>query len=503
MQIRIMKKLLIAFSALLSSQLVAQGGYDIKISIKGNTDTVAYLAKYTFDKQYIVDTCKKVSKGNIVFKGKKDLDKGVYFLVSQEKVRYFDFFINESSKLSITTDAADFVKNLKAPGSKENEEFFKYINYITERNQEFAKLREQTKGKSKEDSTNFMKEKSAELNKAVVKFDQEFMNSHAGTFLYDVLNLKTEKELKDVPKASNGRPDSIAVYKYYKTHFWDGVNFKDDRVLRTPFFADRLKRYFNNVIIQMPDTITTEINKIMKQCNPESDMFKFLLAYFMPTYEQSKIMGFDKVFCDLVDTYIRTGMAKGVYDETTSKKIAERVDILRPLLLGSQAPDLLMIDTVNAKITNKMGFDTAKTSSSVTKLYYDNAQKLTALFTTLYSVKAKWTLLVFWDVDCGHCKTEMPKLKDAYAEMKSKYDLKIFAVYTQHEYDKWRKYLIENKLDFMNVYDPVHINNIKTKYDIFSTPVIYLLDKDKKIKAKRLSVDQAVEMIKVFDKQEK
>lgn len=55
----------------------------------------------------------------------------------------------------------------------------------------------------------------------------------------------------------------------------------------------------------------------------------------------------------------------------------------------------------------------------------------------------------------------------------------------------------------MNVYDPVHINNIKTKYDIFSTPVIYLLDKDKKIKAKRLSVDQAVEMIKVFDKQEK
>lgn len=498
-----MKKVIVALSLFATSLVTAQDGHDIKINIKGINDSVAYLAKYTFDKQYIVDTCKKVVKGNIVFKGKRNLDKGVYFLVSQDKVRYFDFFVNESAKLTITSDAADMVKNLKAPGSKENEDFFQYIAFITQKNIEFGKLREQTKGMSKTDSTKFMKDKSKDLNEAVQKYDAEFMASHKNTFLYDVMNLKTEKELKDVPKASNGRPDSIAQYQYFKTHFWEGVDFKDERLLRTPFFADRVKRYFNTVIIQMPDTISTEIDRMMAKCAPESEMYKFLLAYFLPTYEQSKIMGFDKVFCDIVDKYVRTGKAKSIYDEKTSEKIIERVDIIKPLLLGAQAPDLLMIDTINAKITNKMGFDTAKTSQSVTKIYYDNAQKLTALFTTLYGTKAKWTLLVFWDVDCGHCKTEMPKLKEAYADLKKKYDLKIFAVYTQHEYDKWRKYLIENKLDFINVYDPVHINNIKTKYDIFSTPVIYLLDKDKKIKAKRLSVDQAVEMIKVFDGQDK
>lgn len=498
-----MKRIIFGLSVLLTSLVSAQDGHDIKINIKGANDTVVYLAKYTFDKQYIVDTCKKVVKGNMVFKGKRNLDKGVYFLVSQDKVRYFDFFINESAKLTITSDAADMVKNLKATGSKENEDFFQYIAYITQKNIEFSKLKEQTKGMSKVDSTKFMVEKAKDLNVAVQKFDTEFMDAHKGTFLYDVMNLKTEKEMKDVPKASNGRPDSVVQYQYYKTHFWDGVDFKDERLLRTPFFADRLKRYFNSVIIQMPDTISVEIDRVMAKCNPESEMYKFLLAYFLPTYEQSKIMGFDKIFCDIVDKYIRTGKGKGVYDEKTSEKIVERVDILKPLLLGSQAPDLLMIDTINAKITNKMGFDTAKTSQSVTKIYYDNAQKLTSLFTTLYTTKAKWTLLVFWDVDCGHCKTEMPKLKEAYADMKKKYDLKVFAVYTQHEYEKWRKYLIENKLDFINVYDPVHINNIKTKYDIFSTPVIYLLDKDKKIKAKRLSVEQAVEMLKVFDKEEK
>jgi hypothetical protein len=499
-----MKRLIFLLALLIGGLAHSQTGFDIKINIKGAKDSVLYLAKYTFDRHLIVDTCKKLVKGNAVFKGKKDLDKGVYFLVSQDKVRYFDFFINESSKLNINADITDMVGTLKAPASKENEAFFSYIKYITGKNVEFGKLREQTKGMAKADSAKFIQEKTKVLNDAVQKFDAEFLASHQNTFLWDVLNLKTEKELKDVPKASNGRPDSVAQYKYYKGHFWDGVNFKDDRLLLTPFFADRIKRYFDRVIIQFPDTISVEIDRVMAKANPGSEMYKYLLAYFMPTYEQSKIMGFDKVFCNLVDRYVRTGLAKNLYDDKVSQKIIERVDILKPLLLGAQAPDLLMIDTVNAKKVNKMGFDTARTSAGVTKLYYDNAQKLTPLFTTLYSVKAKYTVLVFWDVDCGHCKTEMPKLKDAYAELRKKYDVKIFSVYTQHEYDKWRKYLIENKLgDFINVWDPVHINNIKTKYDIFSNPVIYLLDKDKIIKAKRLSVDQVPDIIKAFDAQDK
>ena len=158
---------------------------------------------------------------------------------------------------------SDMVKTLKAPGSKENEDFFSYIKFITDRNIEFGKVKDQTKGMSKSDSLKFMTEKTKVLNEAVQKFDVDFLAAHSSSFLADVLNLKTDKELKDIPKASNGRPDSVAQYKYYKAHFWDGVNFKDDRLLRTPFFADRIKRYYDRVIIQVPDTITVEIERIV------------------------------------------------------------------------------------------------------------------------------------------------------------------------------------------------------------------------------------------------
>lgn len=496
-----MKKfLLLLFIALVTGSFAQ--GYEIKINFKGTKDTMAYLARYNFDKQYLIDTCKKVKNGAIIFKGKKDLEKGVYFLVSQDKSRYFDIFINECSKFSITCDITDVIKSLKSD-CKENDQFFTYIRFITAKNKDFDNLRSQTKGKSKTDSAKFMQEKIKELNDQVKKFDADYLITNKGTFIADVLNLKTDKEPAKVPLASNGRPDSVYQYRYYLDHYWDGVNFGDDRIIRTPFFADRFKKYFDRTIIQSPDTINRQMDKILNQCKPGGDMFKFLLAYFTPTYETSKIMGFDAIFVHIIDTYFKTGKAKGIYDDATIEKIVKRGDILKPILIGSQSPDLLMIDTVNAKTVLKMGFDTAKSSGGVTKLYYDNAQKLTSLFTTLYSIKSKYTILVFWDVDCGHCQTEIPKLRDTYKELRKKYDVQVFSVYTQHDYQKYRKWIIDNKLDFINVWDPVHLNNIKEKFDIYSTPVIYLLDRNKIIKAKRLAQEQIQGMIELYERIEK
>ncbi len=503
-----MKKLLLSLSLLsIITNVSAQAnqGHDIRVNFKNCKDTVMYLAFYQFDKSYLADTCKKVVKGQVVFKGKNTLEKGVYYLVSQDKARYFDFFVSDANqKIVMSTDTADLVKNLKCTSHKENDDFFNYIKFITAKNKEYVEVKNKTKGMNSKDSLAFMTEKGKVLNETVMAFEKTFLEQHKGTFVGDVINLKMEKEAKDIPKASNGRPDSLYIYNYYKSHFWDGVNFEDDGIMRTPFFADKLKKYFNNVIVQHPDTVSLEIDRVMAKTKAGSMMQKLLIAHFLYTSESSKLMGFDKVFVHVIDKYIRTGMAKEVYDEKTIEKIKERGDILKPLLLGSQSPDLLMIDTIGHKQIQKMGFDTVKTSQGATKLYYDNVQNLAQTFVSLYGVKADYLALVFWDVDCGHCKTEIPKLLAEYHALKKEgYDIKVFSVYTQHDYDKWRKYVIENKLDWMNIYDGVHINNIKEKFDIYSTPVIYMLDKNKKIKAKRIGTEQVKDIVKQMEKEYK
>lgn len=76
-----MKKfiLLLASTAVFSFNAKSQG-YDIKINFKGCKDTMAYLVKYTFDQQYISDTCKKIKNGLIEFKGKRIWIKGFTLL---------------------------------------------------------------------------------------------------------------------------------------------------------------------------------------------------------------------------------------------------------------------------------------------------------------------------------------------------------------------------------------------------------------------------------------
>jgi thiol-disulfide isomerase/thioredoxin len=151
-----------------------------------------------------------------------------------------------------------------------------------------------------------------------------------------------------------------------------------------------------------------------------------------------------------------------------------------------------------------MGFENAKNSEEMTKVFYANVNEVNKLWVKLSDVKADYTILVFWDVDCGHCQKEIPKLLDAYNELlKEKINVKVFSVYMQHEGEKYLKYIADNKLPWINVYDGAHYNNSIEKYDVYSTPVIYILDKNKVIKAKRIDADKVTTIIKVIDSETK
>ncbi|TRX37411.1 DUF5106 domain-containing protein [Flavobacterium sp. ZT3R18] len=499
-----MKKIIISFVlffGLMTTQ--AQTGHEIKINLKNCKDTIAYLAFYQFDKLYISDTCKKVINGNIVFKGKKNLDKGVYFLLSQAKGSYFDFIIDEQSqKQQINSDKSNLLENLTAVNSKQNQNFFNYIRFVTSKNKEFEGFKKSINEQKKSDSTSLLTKEYKVLNDAILDNDVNCIAQNKGAYLSEIINLKTDKVAKDIPKASNGRPDSVFAYNYYKKHFWDGVSFLDDAMLRNPFFTNKIKQYFNTVVVQQPDSVCVEIDRMMLKTKQGTKMNMLLLAYFTQTYEIPKIMGMDKVFVYMVDNYFKTGKAKGVYDESVIEIIINRGNTLAPLQLGKTAPELYMIDIPAHDKIAKMGFDTAKTSEEITKIYYSNKPEIEKTYVSLSSIKADYLILLFWDVDCGHCQKEVPKILEIYHDLlKEKKDVKVFSVYTQNEFEKYSKYIIDNKLDWINVYDGVHINDLKTKYDVVTTPVMFILDKNKVIKAKGIGSEAIKSIITQMEKE--
>jgi hypothetical protein len=507
-----MKKVIVFLSCLFSICASAQvtkkpmpnkPGYEITINLKNCKDTLAYLTFYQFDKTLIKETCTPIKNGKIVFKGKQKLDKGIYSLVSQQKSIYFDFFIDENTQnLELSSDASSGIaKSLTAVNSDQENNFLNYIKFIGRQNEDFEAVKQESKGLSKNDSIAKISAKQKILDKAIEDYEEQFLEQNKGTYIGDVLNLKMEKRLKEIPKASNGRPDSLMVYQYYKKHYWDNVDFKDDGTIRNPFFYNKLKKYFDQVVVAHPDSVSVEIDRMMLKTAPESILYKLVLAHFTYTYETSKIMGFDKVFVHLADKYFKTGKARGIYDdENVVERVIKQSNKLRPLLVGAVAPDLSMINAADRDIIAKMGFESAKTSEEVTKLFYDNNAKINSLFNHLLDVKADYLILAFWDVDCGHCKVEIPKILELYHKLQNENkDIKVYCVYTLNEGEKYLKYIADNKLDWINVYDGVHYNNVVEKYDVYSTPVIYVLDRNKVIKAKRIGVEQLDDIVKFME----
>jgi alkyl hydroperoxide reductase subunit AhpC len=494
-----MKKYALLF-LLCAAVAQAQSGYHLKINLKNCKDSLVYLTFYQFDKTLIKDTCTHIKNGKIEFKGTGKLDRGIYSIVGQQKSILFDFFIDEETQFLELKSDAEFMyaKELVALNSKRENDFFNYIRFIGDQNREIESAVQAARGKTKLDSTELVRTKQKAIAAAISAYEENFLVQNKGSYVASVLNLKMDKLLKDVPKASNGRPDSLAVFTYYKKHYWDGVDFQDDGIVRNPFFATKLNNYFEHVVYRHPDSVSVELDRMLKKMKPETTMYKLLLGHFIYTYETSKIMGFDQVFVHLADTYFKTGKAKGIYeDETVVDKIVERSNKMKPLLMGAVAPNLFMIKPESQGQIAPMGFDKATTSEELTKLYYTHQAQLEKMYVNLHDIKADYLILLFWDVDCGHCQTEVPKILEDYHQfVKDKKDVKVYSVYTQYDYEKYAKYIAEHKLDWINVYDPVHLNNIREKYDVYSTPVIYILDKNKVIKAKKIGSEQIKDIIR-------
>jgi len=288
------------------------------------------------------------------------------------------------------------------------------------------------------------------------------IDENTGTLLARFLLMTKDIEIPDfdVPENVANKDSVIQIkkYQYYKKHYFDNVDFNDERLLRTPVFTNKLERYFNNVVIQVPDSLIKEANLVIAKTK-DPKMRRYLIQYLFNMANESKIMGMDKMVVAMAENYYLSGQADWA-DSTFLTKLQERVTKIKPNLIGNQAPDLLM-------------------------------QSVDGQFYRLSEVRAPITILIFWEPNCGHCKKEVPKLKEEVWDKYRDKGVKIFAVYTQTEKGPWEKFIEEHDLfEWINVYDPYYRSNFRNLYDIYSTPTIYVLDRNKKIIGKRIGVEQ-------------
>ena len=430
-------------------------GYEIKFVMKELKDTTVSLGYYYGDKQYLKDSARVDGNGNFMFKGDERLDPGIYLVIMPDK-NYYEIILDKEQHFSVETKGPNYIENMKIKGSKENILFYEYLNFINPKGKESEKLRKQYEGASAKDSVN-IKSKLEALDKEVVAYKKDFREKNPDSFVALIFKAMDDPKLPEIPKGEDGKEDQAEKFKIYKKHFWDNIDFTDDRILRTPIYHNKLERYMKQLTVQYPDSINKSADVIAEKASANKELFKYTVFWITNTYERSKIMGMDAVFVHMAENYYMTNRAHWV-DSAQLARISERAMQLKPILIGKTAPDLFLRDKDNKVVS-------------------------------LHNTKGEYTVLYFWDPDCGHCKKVTPKLNDLYLKMKDK-GVNVYAVSIYPDLEKIQKFVKEKDIKFINVYDPYHQFNFKQTYDIYSTPVVYVLDKDKKILAKRLDVEQ-------------
>ncbi|MFA9214058.1 MAG: thioredoxin-like domain-containing protein [Candidatus Methylacidiphilales bacterium] len=464
-----------------SNNNTKKDGHNITVTLKGFNNTMFYLGYYFGDKQYLRDSAFTDKNGKMTFSGDSKLEGGVYLIASADKSLLFDFIVTEQN-FSLETDTLGYIEYMKVSGSAENEAFFTYSKFTTSIGKKAVDI--ESKIKQAKESNNKEKEDALvseyrELMKQLNDERKRILETQPNLLISKIFKMMQDVDVPDAPKNAKGEIiDSNFQYQYYKTHYFDNFDFSDDRITRTPIFFPKFETFILKITPQIPDSIIKSADQMLNLASKGKENFKFCLFWTTNYYEASQYMGMDAVFVHLIDNYYAKGKAYWV-DSLLIWRMKDKCDKLRHNLIGKKAKNLNMLDT-NGR------------------------------YHSLYNMDSKYTLLIFWNATCGHCKEEMPKIVNTYKELnkglapKSPLKFDVYSVSLTENIDDWKKYLIEQKLPWkLNVYDPLNETNFRQYYDVYTTPVLYILDKNKKIIAKRIAADQITEFINNAEKFEK
>ena len=452
---------------------VAQSGYNIPITLKPYKNTYIYLGYYYGKLKALADSTLLDANGKGLFAGKEPLAGGIYFIVSPRKEILFEILIDKQQQFSISGDSATLPNGVVFTGSPENILFQTYTSFTNQIGRDINKTTGEFKSaKSPKDSVR-IKAHLKLLTDRMQVYRDSMIAKNPNSFLSALFNAMKEPVVPPAAKQPGGKYDSMYAYHYYKSHYWDGVSFNDGRLVRTPFMEAKVEKYYKELVVPNPDSINKEVDYMLLYARTSTEMFKFLLVHFVQKYINPEYMGLDAVFVHLFDKYINTGQAD-FFTQQYKDFMFKRAYSLMANLIGQPAANLEMVDTANKPMP-------------------------------LYNVQSDFIVICFWDPTCSHCKETVPKVDSIYKAKWKNEGVALYGVMVDGGNDNWKKFINDNKLsDWMHVYqlpekqkadEAAGKPGYRQLYDVYQTPILYLLDKDKHIVAKKLTYLQLDEVI--------
>ncbi len=455
--------LLMASLIMFSCKSIAKEGHQIHIHIKGIQDTETYLAYHFGNRQYLKDTTYVDQEGYTVFEGPERLTPGLYLVVLDDHSN-FEVLIDRNQHFSIHIDPDDFVGTARFEGSLQNTAFYDYLNFLSEKNKERQELDQELRDMGLSPARHQeVREAIEAMDKTVREKQDHIINRDPDALLAHILLAQRDPELPDPPTRPDGQRDTEAMYQIYKEKFFDNIDFSDERLLHTPVYHNRLRIYFNNVLIQHPDSIIREADRVLDKSRANREMFKYTVWFITNNAESSQMMGMDKLYVHMLENYYLSGEVDWI-EEDRLERLKQRLEEMKPLLMGEVAPNISIYDPDGEPVV-------------------------------LHDIEAEYLVLYFWDSECVFCREATPKLKEAYNQLRDR-GVQVFAVNTEKDTGKWLQAIADYPQDWIHGHDIHNKSEFRDKYAIYAIPMIFILDSEKRILAKGIGAEYVAQFLR-------
>lgn len=460
----ILSLLLLAAAASAMALSPAKKTYEIRIVQQNcsTNDTMYYLGTHYRDQLRPIDSC-VMRNGTLVFQGSPWLERGLYAIYRKgAKKNPFDFTFDQSQapdtkakpatnvKISITVNekwqVADPAKDIV--GSPANQAMHTYINRFNKAKEQARDIDKRKKSSDPQVKAAAEKEMEA-LQEEMDHLMKDYVKGHDYYLYFHLLDMFNGPQVPD-------EAEDKALY--YRTHYWDGVDLADHGLVNTPDLFNKMNYYFFGVLYHADsDTITKYADRLLHSIENDTLMLRYFMDFIMPRYYRStKNIGWDAVWCHLARTYYLSGKCTWATaaDIYTKKMDVER---LEQSLIGAYGQELFMADT--------------------------NQSSNPEDWISSHRFPQRYVILWFWDPDCHHCQEQTATLKTLYDSLSAAGNkrFEVYAVGFEADVNKWKKYVRDHQLPFVNVGGSNVNIDYQVAYNVHGAPTMIILNEKRQI----------------------
>ena len=437
--------LFLLFPALVHAQ------YQIKIKATNTADSIAYFRGTVFDdKNYIPKDTIKLYKGNYTVAAKKPIIGGIYFLYFPKSKQKVFFALENLDSIKIEIRGTNYLDSTKF-SNKANQQFIEYqllenklSNYDTMYAAELAKGKKFNLAQK----AAFFQPKTSQLISYRTTLLKNLKQVNALFLHLNTLNILDSS----VPSRKNyiGRNELIKR-----------IDFKNPKLLFTPNIKNVLNEYYSYYPLQA-DSLNKGLDTVMNKVDGKSNMSMYITDYFIKLLHNREIVNNTEAYAYYLEKYILNQKYK-ISDIKQLGQLKSELANLKSLQLQDTCVNMILKDTAGQ---------------------VQNLQE--------FASQNKFTLIIFYDPTCEHCKVELPKMDSTINLLENTYNIKVgrYAVCNEPNLPVsiWKDFIINYNLS--KNYINVNLGNnmdLRKSYDAFTNPIFYLVNNKGILLGKKLS----------------